>query len=474
MPDVLVVGSGAREHALVWKLHFSRQVRDVFVAPGNAGTALMARNLEIPTTDVDALVDAAKRNAVGLVVIGPEVPLVAGLADKCRDEGIRVFGPTAGAARIEGSKAYAKTLMRRCNVPTADFRVFDDFASARDHVVAANRPLVVKADGLAAGKGVFVCDGVEDASQALEACLVKGAFGPAGARVVVEERISGPEVSFMAFVSDETVVPMVPACDYKRLGDGDHGPNTGGMGAYSPPPWFDAALQAQVTETVLRPIARGLKADGHAFRGVLYAGLMLTPDGPQVLEFNCRFGDPETQVVLPRLESDLYEVLSGVANGALHDVEVRWSSRPAVGVVLASAGYPGQYATGFGIRGLDSLDEGVMVFHAGTRLGRVPGWDPKPATGWFKSRKMVEADSFTGGIETDGGRVLTVVALGEDIAAARDAVYRNLPRIQFDNACYRSDIALREVDPDAAARLAGPAAVAPEALQPVDPAEPGD
>jgi len=416
--NVLIVGSGAREHAIAWKLQGSARLDRLFIAPGNAGTALLGTNLPIEATDLLELSRAISNEHVDFVIVGPEAPLALGLVDLCAEHDVTAFGPTQGAARIESSKAYAKEVMARASVPTGRARVFVDAAAARDYVTEQPYPLVVKADGLAAGKGVLVCRSREEAVVALEDLMVRRIFGEAGDRVLVEECLEGPEVSLLCFVDGDTILPMPPACDYKRVGDGDTGPNTGGMGAYSPPDFFGQKEVGEMVRRVVRPTLRVLAEDGHAFRGVLYAGLMVTKDGPKVIEFNARFGDPEAQVVLPRLESDLLEVLWATARGRLHEVELRWRPEPCVGVVLASGGYPARYDIGLPIRGLETLDPDVVCFHAGTRL--VEG-SPDPLT--------------------DGGRVLTLAALGGSITAARERVYRNIPRVRFPGAFYRHDIA---------------------------------
>ena len=423
---VLVVGNGAREHALAWKLAQSPAVEALLVAPGNAGTAAVASNVPVSPTDVEGLVALAKREAVDLTVVGPEAPLALGLADRMAEAGLTVFGPTQKAARIESSKVFAKELMREVGVPTAPFQVFDDLERARRYVAKASRPLVVKADGLAAGKGVILADGPEEALAALERIMARREFGDAGRRVVIEERLEGREVSVFAFVDGQTVSPMVTACDYKRACDGDRGPNTGGMGSYSPPPWWTPELARQVRERILEPVIHALDRMGAPYRGVLYAGLMVTHDGPQVLEFNCRLGDPEAQAILPRLKSDLADIMMRAAQGRLGEASsgdgIAWDPRACVAVVLASGGYPGDYQTGYPIEGLDRLDEGVMVFHAGTAL-----------EGPAEDKRVVTA----------GGRVLTVAALGESLQEARRRAYANVERIAFEGAFYRKDIAAR-------------------------------
>lgn len=422
--NVLVVGSGAREHALAWKLRQSPLLTDLFVAPGNPGTAAIARNLAVDPLDFEAVHRAVLAYQVELVVVGPEDPLAAGLVDFLEARGVAAYGPTRAAAQIEASKSFAKALMQRAGIPTAESRVFDDAASALAYADSwtdrTGVPPVVKADGLAAGKGVTVAADLDEARQAIAAAIEQRAFGAAGSRVVLEERMSGPETSAHVFTDGVTVVPMVYACDYKRVADGDAGPNTGGMGAYSPPGFLDDALRDQIRREIIEPTVRAMAEAGAPYRGTLYPGLMITDAGPRVVEYNSRFGDPETQVLMPRLESDLLEIMLAVTRGRLADVEVRWREDATVGVVLASGGYPGHYETGFTVDGLDDLDAGVEVFHAGTRL---------------------DGDR----VVTAGGRVLTVVASGATLAEAQARVYDNIPRIRFPGAHYRGDIALREL-----------------------------
>lgn len=414
---ILVVGGGAREHALAWKLAQSPRVDRLFIAPGNAGTAQVGTNLPIPATDVERLAEQALLHRIDLTVVGPEEPLARGLVDRFRRLGLLAFGPTQTAARIEASKAFAKEVMWAEGVPTARAEVFDQYEPARSYVEKAPLPLVVKADGLAGGKGSVVCTTREEALAALERMMVRKEFGEAGERVLVEECLEGREVSVFAFTDGERVSPLVAACDYKRLLDGDGGPNTGGMGAYSPPGFWRPELAQEVRLRILEPTLRGLARRGSPFTGVLYAGLMLTAEGPKVLEFNCRLGDPEAQVILPRLASDLVEALVQVAEGRLEQAPLEWSEDACVGVVLASPGYPGPTPKGLPIRGLDALDPEVLVFHGGT------AWEE-------------------GQVVTAGGRVLTLVALGQTLAQARRRVYANVPRLHFEGMHYRRDIAL--------------------------------
>ncbi len=390
----------------------------VFCTPGNGGTGGMAKNIQIPADDVARLVKFAKGEKIGLAVLGPESAVAAGVGDALRQEGIPVFGPDRAAGRIESSKSFAKELMRRAGIPTADFAVFSETAPARDWARARSGRVVVKADGLALGKGVIVCASIEEAETAIEDMLVGHAFGRAGHTIVVEERLEGREVSLMAVTDGKRVIPLAAARDFKRAGDGDSGPNTGGMGAYSPLSDMPPDLVAKAVREVLEPAVSQLAEDGAEYRGVLYAGLMLTPDGIQVLEFNARFGDPEAQVVLPRLRSDAVRLMLEAARGDLSPVgELEWDPRPCVGIVVASGGYPDSYETGFPIDGLATIPPGVLVFHAGTRY--LPGR----------------------GLVTAGGRVLTMVALGDTLAEAREAVLGTIGRVGFNGAFHRRDIA---------------------------------
>jgi phosphoribosylamine--glycine ligase len=418
---ILVVGNGGREHALIWKLAQSSRVEQLFAAPGNAGTAQLAENLSVAATDIDGVLKAATRRKCNLVVVGPEVPLAMGMVDRLRAAGIPAFGPSRAAARLEASKAFAHEMMSKCNIAAAGSRTFRSFIEAREYVAQLRFPIVVKADGLAAGKGAIVAESFAEAETALRDMMERRVFGEAGDLVVIEEFLEGKEVSLLAFTDGSSVVPMVPACDYKRVFDNDEGPNTGGMGCYSPPGFFDSALVRQATDAVLLPIVRAMADEGWDYRGVIYAGLMVRDRDIRVLEFNVRFGDPETQVILPRLESDLADILLSCVEGRLDPAAIRWTDRCCVGVVLASEGYPGSYRKGLPISGLDRNDAGVALFHAATAL------------------------SDNGGTMTSGGRVLAVVATGNSISDARDRVYDNVARVSFPGMMYRTDIALREV-----------------------------
>jgi phosphoribosylamine--glycine ligase len=417
---VLVVGSGAREHALVWKCVQSDLVERVYCAPGNGGTGGMARNIPIGATDVVRLVEFAKRERLGLIVIGPEAAVEAGAGDALRHAGFNVFGPDRGAGRIESSKAFAKDLMRRAGIPTADFEVFTEPAPAKDWARSRQGRVAVKADGLARGKGVIVCAGVDESDGAIEAMLVEQRFGRSGAKIVVEERLEGPELSLLAVTDGTDVVALAPARDYKRAMDGDRGANTGGMGAYSPPRGVDDDDLRDVVERVMRPAVRALQESGNEFRGVLYAGVMLTDDGVKTLEFNARFGDPEAQVVLPRLQSDFVALALAAAKGGIAGhPDLKWSPQACVGIVVASGGYPDEAAMKVGQRigGLATMPPGALIFHAGTRF--------EPGVG----------------LVTDGGRVVTSVALADTVAGARETALAGARRVRFEGAFFRSDIA---------------------------------
>ncbi len=427
MLKVLVIGGGGREHALVWKLAQSPQVSRIFCAPGNAGIAKMAECVPLAIMDGDALLQFAIENGIDLTMVGPEVPLIGGIVDLFEQRGLRIFGPAREPALLEGSKAYAKGLMLRYNIPTAYFAAFTSYEAAsyyvRSHFEAqADAPLVVKADGEAAGKGVFICRTEGEAQAALSQIMRERIFGASGDTVVVEEFLEGEEASLMAFTDGTTIVPMIPVQDHKRALDGDEGPNTGGMGCYAPVPVVTPALYQQAVEQILRPAVEAIRESGIPYKGVLYAGIMITKDGAlKTLEFNCRFGDPETQVVLPLLETDLVDILLGVTDAYLDEVEIRWKPQSAVCVVLASGGYPGAYATGLSIEGLEQVAHlsDVVAFHAGTKFDE------------------------EGRVVTAGGRVLGVTALGDDFTQARARAYAAVKNIAFDHMHYRSDIGHR-------------------------------
>ena len=417
---VLVVGSGAREHALAWKCVQSDLVERVYCAPGNGGTGGMARNVAIGTQDVVRLVDFARRERVGLVILGPEAAVDAGAGDALRHAGFDVFGPNRGAGRVESSKSFAKALMKDAGIATADFEVFTQPAPARDWARKRHGKVAVKADGLARGKGVIVCGSADESDRAIDAMLVEQRFGASGSTIVVEERLEGPELSVLAITDGVDVVPLVPARDYKRVHDGDTGANTGGMGAYSPPKGVDDAVVKEVIDCVMKPAVKALADGGDEFRGVLYAGLMLTSDGVRTLEFNARFGDPEAQVVLPRLESDFVALALAAAKGGLAaHPDLRWNPQACVGIVVASANYPDDAAMTLGrrINGLAEMPAGVRIFHAGTKF--------EPGVG----------------VVTDGGRVVTSVGLGDTVAQARETALAGARQVRFEGAFFRSDIA---------------------------------
>lgn len=417
--NILVIGRGGREHAIIWALRKSPKVEKVYCAPGNAGIAELAENVPIGENDFPALGRFAKERGIDLVVVGPEDPLFNGIVDHFESLGIPVFGPRKDAAEIEGSKVFTKDLLAKYDIPTAAYASFDNYEEARDYLFRQKAPIVVKADGLAAGKGVTVAQTLEEADEALKAVMLDKVFGEAGNRVVIEEFLEGQEMSILSFVDGETVLPMVPAQDHKPVYDGDKGPNTGGMGTYSPVPHIPSSVVEEAVETIIKPTARAMVKEGRPFRGVLFAGLMITPEGkPKTIEFNCRFGDPETQVVLPRLKNDLADVMLATVNGRLGEVELEWSEEAAVCVVLASGGYPGPYRKGLPIHGLDRVEQSI-VFHAGTALA---------------------AD---GNVVTDGGRLLGVTALGKDLAEARSKAYADIEQITFEGKHYRTDIGLK-------------------------------
>ncbi|MDY7221128.1 phosphoribosylamine--glycine ligase [Halalkalibacterium halodurans] len=416
--NVLVIGSGGREHTIAWKFAQSEKVERVYVAPGNDGMSDVATCVAISEQDHDQLVAFAKENKIGLTFVGPEVPLLAGIVDRFQEEGLRVFGPSKRAAEIEGSKSYAKQVMKTYNIPTGSYEVFTSFDEAKAYVEAQGAPIVIKADGLAAGKGVVVALTNEEAIAALDDMLNQDKFGGAGARVVIEEYLEGEELSLMAFVHGETVIPMVGAQDHKRAFDGDQGPNTGGMGAYSPVPQFSDVQLKQAVNEILIPTARALMQEERSFTGILYAGLMMTADGPKVIEFNARFGDPETQVVLPRLKSDLVNVIESLLDG--QEPELEWDEQAVLGVVLATKGYPGSYEKGYTISGLEQLEDDTLVFHAGTKR---------------EEEELV----------TNGGRVLLVAKQASTLREAQAAVYEELNKVKSDGLFYRKDIGSKAI-----------------------------
>lgn len=422
---ILIVGSGGREHALAWKLQQSPQTEKLYCAPGNGGTAGLADNVPIAVDDIPALVAFAKEQHIGLAVVGPELPLTLGLVDALTEAGIPAFGPTREAARLEGSKAFSKDFMARHGIPTAKYGIFSAVEPAKAFVRTLEGPCVVKADGLAAGKGVLICQTQQEADGAIDYILAENAFGAAGASLVIEEYLEGEELSLMAFSDGKTVVPMMTAQDHKRIFDGDQGPNTGGMGAYAPAPVGTAELVEEVQRTVLQPVVDAMAAEGREFKGVLYAGLMITAKGPMVLEFNARFGDPETEVVLPMLKTDLVLTMMACIDGTLDRLPLEWQSGHCVTVVLAAHGYPGTVRKGDVIRGLDQAPEDVIVFHCGT------------------AQKQTESGNI---FQTSGGRVLSVTALGDTLPLALQKAYAGVKAISFDGMQYRSDIAHRALN----------------------------
>ncbi|MFM2413768.1 MAG: hypothetical protein RJB05_944 [Armatimonadota bacterium] len=420
---ILVIGGGGREHAICWKLAQSKDVHKVYCAPGNAGTAAVAENVDIAVTDIAGLVQFAQHQQIDLTVVGPEKPLILGVVDVFEAAGLRIFGPTAENAQLEGSKVFSKQLMKQAGVPTASFEVFESAADALAYLAAATFPIVIKADGDAAGKGVVVAASLEEANDAITRIMVNREFGASGDKVVIEACLNGPEASLMAFVDGDTVVPMLLAQDHKRIGEGDTGPNTGGMGAYGPVPGISQDEINAMCDVIIKPAVRAIKSTGIPYRGVLFAGIMLTPEGPMCLEYNCRFGDPETEIVLPLLETDLVEVINACVDARLDQIDVVFSRRSAVTVVLAAHGYPGSVRTGDVITGLDDAVklDAVAVFHAGTRL------------------------SEDGTVHSSGGRVLTVTSTGDSFEEARERAYTALDRIHMDGGQFRRDIGWRAI-----------------------------
>jgi phosphoribosylamine--glycine ligase len=421
--NVLVVGSGGREHAIVWKLKQSRRVDRLFCAPGNSGMSQLAKCVNVKAENIRGLADFAQRNKIHLTVIGPEQPLAYGIVDEFQKRKLPIFGPDRKGAQIETSKVYSKQFMQKYHIPTAPFKVYSNMAEAIGFCKTCEYPIVIKADGLAAGKGVIIVKNLEEAAQAIENIIDKKIFGPAGSKLVIEACLSGPEVSLMAITDGKTILPLLSSQDHKRAYDGDQGPNTGGMGAYCPAPFLTPELLAQAQEHILEPAIAGLRSEGITYRGILYAGLMLTPSGLKVLEFNCRFGDPETQVVLPMMKTDLVDLCLAVVEkrlGGLGNIE--WRKGAAACVVLASKGYPGKYATGVRINGLQTgWPNNMYVFHSGTR---------REGNNWF----------------TAGGRVLCAMAADNDLRSALDRTYAMIGKIRFDGAFYRKDIGARALE----------------------------
>jgi phosphoribosylamine---glycine ligase len=419
--NVLVIGSGGREHAIAWKIAQSPRAAKVFVAPGNGGTALEPELTNVPISEIDALVKFAREEPIALTVVGPEAPLAAGVVDAFRNAGLAIVGPTAQAAQLESSKDFAKAFMSRHGIPTAAYATFDDAGAAHAYAETKGAPIVVKADGLAAGKGVVVAESVAEAEAAIE-MILGGELGAAGAELVIEEFLTGEEASFFALCDGETALPLASAQDHKRVYDGDKGPNTGGMGAYSPAPIIDAAMSARVMAEIIQPTLRAMKAMGAPYKGVLYAGLMITAEGPKLIEYNVRFGDPECQVLMPRLMSDLVPALLASRDGVLKSLDLRWHSQAALTVVMAAKGYPGAYAKGSVIEGLADAAavEGVEIFHAGTKQDG-------------------------GRVVANGGRVLNVSALGQTVSEAQARAYAAIARIRWPEGFFRHDIGWRAI-----------------------------
>ncbi len=417
---VLVVGGGGREHALVWKLKKSPRVSKIFCAPGNAGIGQLAELVELKDTGISGLADFAEKNRVDLTVVGPEAPLIAGLVDEFEKRGLNVFGPSKAAAELEGSKAFAKAFMDKYSIPTAKYRVFEDASEAQEYVRAIGAPLVVKADGIAAGKGVVVASSEEEAIEAIDKIMVERAFGQSGNKIVIEEKLEGEEATLLAFSDGNMIIPMVSSQDHKAVYDGDKGPNTGGMGAYSPAPIVTSEVMKKAMDDILIPTIEGMKAEGRPYKGVLYAGLMIKDGQLKVLEFNVRFGDPETQVVLPRLKTDIVDIMEAVIQGRLHELELEWDDRLALCVVLASGGYPGSYEIDKPIVGLEELVdlEDITPFHSGT-------------------------SECHGKIVTSGGRVLGITALGNDVNEARQKAYHSINLLSFEGMHFRKDIGIK-------------------------------
>ncbi|KPK77286.1 MAG: phosphoribosylamine--glycine ligase [candidate division Zixibacteria bacterium SM23_73] len=417
---ILVVGSGGREHALVWKLHHSPIVKKIYAAPGNAGISKLAECVPIASEDLVGLADFAEKNSIDLTVVGPELPLTLGIVDEFKKRNLRIFGPSKMAAMIEGSKVFAKEFMKKYHIPTASFKIFQRPDEAIDFVKSSDMPLVIKADGLAAGKGALIIEEVNSGISAVQNIMVEKVFKDAGDKVVIEDFMAGEEATILAFTDGKTILPMPSSQDHKKIYDGDRGPNTGGMGAYAPAPVVDDKMMKLIYDEILEPTIVGLEQEGSIFKGILYAGLMLTERGPKVMEFNCRFGDPETQVILPLLKSDLAEILMSIVEGDLSLEELEWRDDFAVCVILASAGYPGKYEKGKEIFGLDKPDyaEDVLIFHAGTKQER---------------RRLV----------TNGGRVLGVTAVDKNAEKAIRKAYDTVEKIRFDGVRFRRDIGYR-------------------------------
>jgi len=414
---ILVIGSGGREHCIVWKLLQSKKIEKIYCAPGNAGIATQAECLNIPVEDISGLLQVARDKKIDLTIVGPELPLSMGVVNLFEKNNLPIFGPTQEAAEIESSKVFAKNIMNKYQIPTARYRAFKDYKLAQSYLQKQSFPLVIKADGLAAGKGVFIVQDLSQAEKAISYIMKENKFGHAGNKIVIEEYLTGEEVSMLVFTDGEHFIPMRPSQDHKKLHDGDSGPNTGGMGAYSPVPFFDDKAQRYALEKIFKPVIKGMKQEGRKFKGVLYAGLILTDEGPKVLEFNARFGDPETQVILPGLKTDLIEILCATREEKLSRIELEWQHQAAVCVILASGGYPGEYEKGKIINGIEKIEnkQSTMVFHAGTEK---------------KGNNVISS----------GGRVLGVTAWAETLSCAIDTVYEKIGQISFEKLYYRKDI----------------------------------
>ena len=426
---VLVIGSGGREHTLVWKISQSPKVDKIYCAPGNAGIAELAECVDIMADDINGLAGFALSHQIDLTVVGPEIPLVKGIVDLFESRGLKIFGPSRQAALLEGSKVFSKEIMLKYGVPTAGAEIFSSFKKAKDYIQAKGAPLVVKADGLAGGKGAVVCHSLDQALEATEDIMQKKIFGESGNRILVEDCLFGEEISFIVFTDGENIVPMASSQDHKRIYDGDKGPNTGGMGAYSPAPMITKDLSEKIMQEIIRPVINGLASEGKRYKGVLYAGLIITDEGPKVIEFNVRFGDPESQAVIPRLKNDLIDIINDIIDGRLSAGSLDWDERPCVCIVGASGGYPGSYKKGKLILGLQDVAgaKDIILFHAGTKLSGQQ-------------------------VLTDGGRVLGVTALGEDIKETIDRAYQAIEKIDFEGIYYRKDIGYRALERGAVKR----------------------
>lgn len=415
---ILVVGGGGREHAIIWKLKQSPIVKGIYCAPGNAGIGKIARNIDISSNNIEGLVEFSRETGIDLTIVGPEEPLAGGIVDKFRENGLKIMGPTKHAAQLEGSKIFSKGFMKKYNIPTARYDVAHTFEEASKIIENYSYPVVVKADGLAAGKGAFICEDKREALNTAKELLEEKVLGESGENVVIEEFLHGTETSVLCFIDGNTIIPMVSSQDYKRAFDGNRGDMTGGMGTYSPNYAYTKEIAEQVRGEILQPTLEGIQKERMDYRGIIYAGLMITEEGPKVLEYNVRFGDPETQVVLPRLKTDLMEIFDKIEEGKLKDIDINWSEEGAVCVILASEGYPGDYKKGLEIKGLEDIPKDLLVFHSGTA-------------------------EDNGKITTNGGRVLGVVGRGKTIEKARERVYRNIGSISFEGAFYRRDIGVK-------------------------------